>query len=242
MDDGWRLGCGGRTGAGSCGGSRGHGNFAAGFPGFGQEFGAAVDVFLVGFLEACGDDGDFYGVFHRFVLHGAEDDVGIFVGGLLDDGRGFMNFVQGEAGAAADVDEDALSALDGIVFEQRAGDGAVGGVNGAIRTGGDCGTHDGVALARHDGFDVRKIAIDDAGDGDDVRDALHRLAENVVGDAESVEEAGSALDGFHETFVGDDDDSVHGADQILKSLFGLQHAALALKGKRLGDHGDSESA
>ena len=39
-----------------------------------------------------------------------------------------MNFVQGEAGAAADVDEDALGTLNGIVFEERTGDGAVSGV------------------------------------------------------------------------------------------------------------------
>ncbi len=49
----------------------------------------------------------------------------------------------------------------------------------------------------HNRFHVGKIAVDDARYGNDVGDALHRLAENVVGDTERVEEAGAALDGFH---------------------------------------------
>ena len=69
-------------------------NFAAGFPGFGEERRLLRDVFLVGFLEACGDDRDFHGVLHGVVHDGAEDDVGIFVSGFLDDAGGFVNFVE----------------------------------------------------------------------------------------------------------------------------------------------------
>src|SRR5438270_10477776 len=90
-----------------------------------------VDVFLVGVLEARGDDGDLHGVLHVVVLHGAEDDVGIFMSGLLNDARGFVDFMQREAGAAGNVDEDALRALDGVVFEKRTGDGAVRSIHGA---------------------------------------------------------------------------------------------------------------
>src|SRR5205823_1479666 len=139
------------------------------------------------------DYGDFEGVLHSVVLHGAKNDVGVFVGGFLDDGAGFVDFVESEAGAAADVDEDALGALNGIVLEERRGDGAIGGVYGAILAGGDGGAHDGVTLAVHDGFYVGEIAIDDAGDSDDVGNALDGLAKNVVSDAEGVEEAGAAL-------------------------------------------------
>ena len=148
-----------------------------------------------------------------------------------------MHFVQRQAGAAGNVDEDALRALDGVVLEQRAGDGAIGGVDRAVRAGGYGGTHHRVTLAVHDGFHVGKIAVDDAGHGDDVRDALHRLAQDVVSDAKCVEEAGAALDRFHQAFVGNDDDGVHGVDELLQRLLGLQHAALAFKGKRLGHHG-----
>jgi len=43
-----------------------------------------------------------------------------------------VNFVQRQAGRAGDVDQDALRALDGIVFEQGAGDGAIGGIHARL--------------------------------------------------------------------------------------------------------------
>src|SRR3989454_4648876 len=199
-----------------------------------------MDVFLVGVLEAGGDDGDLHGVLHVVVLDGAEDDVGIFMRGLLNDAGGFVDFMQRKAGAAGNVDEDALRALDGIVFKKRAGDGAVGSIDCAVRSGGDGSAHHGVTLAVHYSFHIGKVAVDDAGHGDDVRDALHGLAKNVVGDAEGVEEAGAALDGVHQALVGNDDDSVNRADKLLKSLVGLHHAPLAFKGEGFRDDGNAQ--
>src|SRR6266446_1706817 len=217
-------------------------HFAAGLPGLGQERLLLMDVFLVGVLEAGGDNGNFHGVLHVVVLHGAENDVGVFVRGFLNDARRFVDFMEREARAAGNVDEDALRALDGVVLKQRAGDGAVGGVHGAVCAGGDGRTHHGVALAVHDGFHVGKVTIDDSGHGDDVRDALDGLAKNVVGNAEGVEEASATLDGVHQTLVGDNDDSINGADEFLQGLLGLHHAALAFKGERFGDDGNAQSA
>jgi len=44
--------------------------------------------------------------------------------------------------------------------------------------------HHRVTHAGHDGLHVGKIAVDDSGDGNDVGDALHRLAQNVICDLE----------------------------------------------------------
>src|ERR1041385_5961409 len=149
--------------------------------------------------------------------------------------------MQREAGTAADVDENSLRALDGIVFEKRTSDGAVGSIGGAVRTGGDGGAHDGISLTTHDGFYVSEIAIDNARHSNDVRDALDGLAQNIVGDAEGVEETGAAFDRFHQPLVGNYDYRVNGANQILQSLFGLQHTTFAFECKRLGNdrHGES---
>ena len=84
------------------------------------------------FAEARGDHGDLHRFLHRIIHHRAENDVGIFVRGLLDDRRSFVHFVQRKRGGAGDVDQDSLRALDAVVFEQRAVDGAVGGVDGAV--------------------------------------------------------------------------------------------------------------
>src|SRR5205814_9428653 len=81
-----------------------------------------------------------------------------------------------------------------------------------------------------------------AGHGDDVRDALHRLAKDVVRNAEGIEEARPTLDGVHQALVGDHDDGIDSADEFLKGLFGLHHAALAFKGEGLRYHGDAQGA
>ena len=172
------------------------GNISASFPGLGQEGRPLLGLLLVGVPEACGDNRDFHRVFHLIVLHGAKNNVGVFVRGFLDDGGRFVDFVQREAGAAGNIDEDALRALDGVVFEERAGNSAVCGVDGAVCAGSDGCTHYRVALTMHDRFYIRKIAIDDAGYSDDIGDALHGLTQNVVSNAEGVEEARAALDGF----------------------------------------------
>ena len=69
----------------NCGSWRGLG-FRAGrsFPSFGHERGL-LDRPAIDFAEAGGDDRYFDGLFHVFVHYGAENDVGIFMGGFLDD-------------------------------------------------------------------------------------------------------------------------------------------------------------
>src|SRR6266852_5388142 len=71
-------------------------HFATGLPGLRQEGRLLVQVFLVGVLES------------------AENDVGVFVRGLLNDARCFVDFVKREAGAAGNVDQNSLSTLNGI--------------------------------------------------------------------------------------------------------------------------------
>src|SRR4029077_20109856 len=103
---------------------------------------------------------------------------------------------------------------------------AISGVHRSVGAGGYSGAHHGVALAVHDSFHIGKVAVDDAGNGNDVGDALHRLTEDVVGDAEGVEEARAALDGVHQALIGNHDDRVHRADEFLQRLLGLHHTAL----------------
>ena len=55
---------------------------------------------------------------------------------------------------------------------------------------GGRGAHHRISHAGHDRLHVGEVAVDDAGNGDDVGDALHRLAQDVVGHAERLEEAG----------------------------------------------------
>src|SRR5467141_4140414 len=215
---------------------------APGFPCLREVRGLLVRLPARRLTESRGNDGDLHLFFHGIIHYGAEDNVGVLMRGLLDDRRGLVNFVEGEAGRSADVDENALRALDRIVFEQRAVDGAIGGVYGAIGTGSDGGAHDGVPLPLHDGPYIGKVAIDDPRDCNNVADALHGLAKNIVGDAECFEEACSGFDRLHQPLVGDDNHGVHAADEFGERLLGLLLAALAFERERLGDHGDRERA
>src|ERR1039458_8773174 len=107
--------------------------------------------------------------------------------------------------------------------------------------GGGGGTHDGVTHACHDRFHVGEVAVDDAGNGDDVGDALHALTQNVVGDAEGLEEAGVFGDG-EQLLVRDHDGGIDGLHQLGDAALGLLHAAFAFEGERLGDDGNRERA
>jgi len=149
-----------------------------------------------------------------------------------------VHFLQAERGRAGNVDENSLRAIDAVVFEKRTIDRAVGRVDGAVRPSGNGGTHHRIALAGHDRFHVREVAIDDARNRDDVADALHGLAKNIVGDAERFEEARPMLHALHQPLVGDHDYGIDAADQLCECLFGLLHAALAFECKRLRHHRD----
>ena len=60
----------------------------------------------------------------------------------------------------------------------------------------------------HDGAHVGEVEVDEPGHGDEVADALHALAQDVVGVAERFDDRGGALDDLQQTVVGDDDDRV----------------------------------
>jgi len=100
---------------------------------------------------------------------------------------------------------------------------------------------DGVAHAGHGGFNVGEVAVDDAGNGNDVGDTLNALSQNVVGDAEGLEEACVFGDG-EEFFVGDDDHGVDGFEKLGHTAVGLLEAAFPLEGEGAGDDGYGQNA
>ena len=90
--------------------------------------------------------------------------------------------------AAGDVEQDAGGALDGLL-EQRAGDRLLGGLGGAVLAAGLADAHERRAGVGHDRAHVGEVEVDEAGDRDQVGDALDALAQDVVGLAEGLEDA-----------------------------------------------------
>ena len=107
---------------------------------------------------------------------------------------------------------------------------------------GDAGAHQRHAHAGHDRAHVREVDVDLARNGDQVADALHRLAQHVVGDAEGLEEGSAALDEVEQPLVGDGDQGVDGIAQLLDAALGVLQAAPALEAEGLGDHRHGERA
>ena len=90
------------------------------------------------------------------------------------------------------------------------------------------------------GGDVGKVQVDEAGVLDQIRDGLHRLAEHVVGDLKGILEGDLLVGGELQPLVGDDDQGVHLAPELLDAGLSLLHPAAALKGEGLGDHAHGE--
>jgi len=206
---------------------------AGGQSGFGQHALAASGLVVP---EAGGDDGDLDLVAETFIEYSAEDDIGVFVGGVLNNGGGLVDLRELERAGTRDVDQDAAGTVDRTGFEQRRGhrgDRSIGSAGGAGTRGS---SHHGIAHASHGRLDIGEVTVDDTGDRDDVGDALNALAEHIVGDAETLEETGILGDG-KQLLIGNDDKSVDALQQLLHATLGLHHAALAFKTKGPGHHG-----
>ncbi len=83
------------------------------------------------------------------------------------------------------------------------------------------------------GGHVREVQVDEAGVADQVGDALHRLAQHVVRDLKGVAKGDLLVGGVLQALVGDDDQGVHLAPQLLNALLRLGHVRLPSKPKGL---------
>jgi hypothetical protein len=85
-----------------------------------------------------------------------------------------------------------------------------------------------------------KVEVDESGHRDDVADPLDALPEDVVDDAEGVEDRGFLLDDVLEPIVRDRDQGVDLGFQLLGRTLRNELALVALEAERLGDHADRE--
>src|SRR4051794_14766885 len=192
-------------------------------------------------VEARGDHRDADVVAELLVDDRAEDDVRVGVGRGVDELGRLVDLEQPEVLAARDVEQDAGGALDGLL-QQRRGDRGLGGLGGAVLPRRRADAHEGRAGVLHDRADVGEVEVDEAGDRDQVRDALDALAQDVVGLPEGVEDARAALDDREQLLVRDDDQRVDHLAQAVDALLRLARALRALELERAGDDADGQRA
>ena len=135
-------------------------------------------------IEARRDHGDLDRSGHPVVVDAAELDLGLRVGGLLNDRRRLVDLVERQVRPSRDVDQNAARAFDRRVFQQRRGDGGLSGVDRAVLPFRHGGPHERPPHIRHDLLDVGEVEVDLSRTIDQIRDSLDRLAQHVVGDLE----------------------------------------------------------
>ena len=128
-----------------------------------------------------------------------------------------------------------------VVSSSRAFDGLAGSFERALVAVGVADAHVRKAGLLHDGAQVGKVQVDEAGLGNEVGNALNALAQHVVCHFEGVHQRRPAHD-RQQALVGDDDQGIHRFLELGNALFGVLHPAAALKAEGLGDHADGEDA
>src|SRR5690554_2012101 len=108
-----------------------------------------LELALAALLKPGGNHRDLNLIAHIFADDVAEDNMGIFVGDILDKACRLVDFLERDIVAAGDIDQDAGRALDRNIFEQRRGNGHLGSNQRAVRPACAPGSHQGHALAVH---------------------------------------------------------------------------------------------
>ena len=171
----------------------------------------------------------------------AEDDVRVDRGRVGDELSGLVDLEQAEVRTALDGQEHAVRAVDARL-EQRARDGHLGRRDRAVVAARGAGAHQRRAGAGHDRLDVGEVQVDQPGRGDQVGDPLDTGEQHLVRGLERVQDAHVPVRDGQQPVVGDDDQRVDLAAQLLDAELGLHHPALALEAERPGHHADGERA
>ena len=92
----------------------------------------------------------------------------------------------------------------------------------------------------HDRADVGEVEVDEPGLGDQIGDALHALAQDVVGHPERVDDGCLPLDHLEQAVVLDHDQGVDAVAQLVDPALSLLGALASLERKRSRHHADRE--
>ncbi len=94
----------------------------------------------------------------------------------------------------------------------------------------------GHARVLHHRSHIGKVQVDESGILDEVGNGLYRLAQHIIGDLKGVLEGDFLVGGKFEPFIGDDDQGIHLAPQLLDAGLGLLASDDGLQRKGLGHH------
>ena len=96
------------------------------------------------------------------------------------------------------------------------------------------------ARALHHRLHICEVDVDEAGDGDDIRNTLHTLAQHVIREKERLLKRRIIHHHVQQSIVGDDDEGVHIGPELLDRFLSLGEATTTLECEGLSHHPDSQ--
>ena len=132
-------------------------------------------------------------------------------------------------------------AADALADERRV-ERAPRGLATACGAGRHADAHERGAGLGHHRAHVGEVEVDDAGARDQVADALHALAQDVVGHAEGVDHRDAAVEHLEQAVVGDDDERVDLLCSAARPAWAASVRRRALERERHRDDADGQRA
>ena len=157
----------------------------------------------------------------------------------VNDFSGLVHLEQSKVRTTRDVEQNATRTFDRC-FEQRTGDRLAGSRGRPTVTRAVTDTHQRRARIAEDHLDVGEVGVDQAGDRDEVGDALHALEQNLVGHLECVDHGGLVAGNCEETIVWDDDHRVDLLFELGDTNLGLHPSAPTFERERTRHDADGQ--
>ena len=129
------------------------------------------------------------------------------MGSLANDCGRLVDLEQGHARAAGHIEKHTTGTVDRDV-QQLARDRLLGCLFGPLFARAYTYCHERSPAFGHDRTHVCKIEVDQSGNGDELRDTLYALVQNIIGQAERVLQTGSFICDLQQAIVGDGDERV----------------------------------
>ena len=192
-------------------------------------------------LQTCCDNRNHNLVIQLFIQCSTEDDFCFGVNSFSNQLCCFLCFHQTKVHVTAEVNQDMLCTLDGC-FQERALDCHFRSNLSLIFTACATDAHVCNTSVCHDGSDISKVQIDNAGLGNQIGNALYPLQQNFIRLAEGLCQGCFLINNGKQSLVGDDNQRIYVLFQLCNALFRIAHSFLAFKIEGLCHNADRQNA
>mmetsp|Transcript_1984 Transcript_1984/g.4083 ORF Transcript_1984/g.4083 Transcript_1984/m.4083 type:complete len:260 (+) Transcript_1984:1123-1902(+) len=192
-------------------------------------------ILFKGVRESSCDDGHMDFSLVLIINNCSKDDIGRRVCQRCDHLGDSVDLGQCEVFSSGDVVYNSCSPLDRS-FDQRSRCGRDGCLFCAILSAGDSDTQHGCTRVAHDGLHICEINVDQSRNGNDVRNTLHSLSQDIIGEQEGILERRRLSNNIQQAVIWNHNQCVHILPQRFNSICCLVSSASTFKCEWERDH------